>query len=62
LSPTTKQAMKQPRWYRWTEAKLEPVWSLMLALSAIVISVTILLIVTRKRTMLAAWLTYLFMP
>ena len=54
--------IKQPSWYRWSEEHLEPFWPLMILLSAIVIGITLYLIAARKRTFLAAWLTYLFAP
>ena len=52
----------QPAWYRAAEQRLEVAWPLEVGLAVVVVGVTALLVVTRKRLALAAWLVYLFMP
>jgi hypothetical protein len=55
--------MITPRqWYDKTEDFLAPTWPLMLVLAAILIGVTAYLVVTKNRTALAGWLTYMYMP
>lgn len=51
-----------PPWYRKAEAWLEPSWPLLLAASAIIVGVTVMLVIRKKPIPLAAWLVYLYMP
>ena len=53
----------QPPWYKKAESFFERFSWALWAGGAVIIAVTIYLLVSpRKKTLAAAWLTYLFMP
>ena len=49
-------------WYEFAENQLQPHRDLMIALAILIIAVTLALLLYGDNIVLAAWLTYLFMP
>lgn len=54
--------MKSLPWYNKTEKALTTVWPIELAAGAALITITAILMLSGKRTILAAWLVYMYMP
>lgn len=52
----------QPPWYRWLEARLEPLQPAVVALLLLIAGVSVLLVVSGPRWLRTAWLVYLISP
>lgn len=54
--------MITPPWYNKLEKELEVTWPLEVALAISIVGITTFLLLTKKRLLLATWITYMYMP